>query len=143
MTRLGQIRLTQDQLAVLTALANGIIPPDQVDGGAEEVGAGLEIAQRVERGIHAETYVRGLAVAEELAISMFAERVTRLNPEQLHALVGVIKERIPQLYKQLRADVCQIYLSDPTVWKRIGFPGPSAERGGYPDFDQPQRRPGE
>jgi hypothetical protein len=29
-------------------------------------------------------------------------------------------------------------MSDPGVWQRIGFPGPSTEAGGYPDFDQPQ-----
>ena len=28
-------------------------------------------------------------------------------------------------------DVCALYLSDPAVWRRIGFPGPSAETGGY------------
>jgi hypothetical protein len=35
-------------------------------------------------------------------------------------------------------DVCALYLSDPAVWQRIGFPGPSADSGGHPDFDQPQ-----
>jgi hypothetical protein len=29
------------------------------------------------------------------------------------------------------------YLSDPAVWLRIGFPCPSSENGGHPDFDQP------
>jgi len=31
-------------------------------------------------------------------------------------------------------------MSDPGVWHRIGFPGPSSDRGGYPDFDQPQTK---
>src|ERR1041385_3923811 len=35
-------------------------------------------------------------------------------------------------------DVAAMYLSDPGVWQRIGFPGPSTASGGYPDFDQPQ-----
>jgi hypothetical protein len=43
-------------------------------------------------------------------------------------------------FRQLRMDVCALYLSDPGVWARIGFPGPSTAQGGYPDFDQPQRR---
>jgi len=34
--------------------------------------------------------------------------------------------------------VSAMYLSDPAVWERIGFPGPSTAAGGYPDFDQPQ-----
>ena len=34
--------------------------------------------------------------------------------------------------------LCALYLSDMGVWQRIGFPGPSSQSGGYPDFDQPQ-----
>ena len=30
------------------------------------------------------------------------------------------------------------YPSVAGVWQRIGFPGPSSQSGGYPDFDQPQ-----
>ena len=44
----------------------------------------------------------------------------------------------PGFFKQLRMDTCALYLSDPGVWARIGFPGPSSAQGGYPDFDQPQ-----
>jgi hypothetical protein len=33
-------------------------------------------------------------------------------------------------------DVPALYLSDPGVSRRIGFPGPSIEVGGYPDFDR-------
>jgi hypothetical protein len=33
-------------------------------------------------------------------------------------------------------DVSALYLSDPEVWCRIGFPGPSIDSGGHPDFDQ-------
>ena len=49
-----------------------------------------------------------------------------------------LREESPAFFRQLRADVCALYLSDPAVWQRIGFPGPSTESGGYPDFDQPQ-----
>jgi len=44
----------------------------------------------------------------------------------------------PGFFKQLRMDVAALYLGDPGVWRRIGFPGPSTDTGGYPDFDQPQ-----
>ena len=33
-----------------------------------------------------------------------------------------------------------MYLRDPAVWQRIGFPGPSTASGGYDDFDQPQKQ---
>jgi hypothetical protein len=49
-----------------------------------------------------------------------------------------LRDQCPAFFKQLRMDVSALYLSDPEVWQRIGFPGPSTDRGGYPDFDQPQ-----
>ena len=49
-----------------------------------------------------------------------------------------LREQQPGFFKQLRMDVCALYLSDPGVWARIGFPGPSSAQGGYPDFDRPQ-----
>ena len=36
----------------------------------------------------------------------------------------------PAFFKQLRMDVCALYLSEPAVWRRIGFPGPSTRSGG-------------
>jgi len=55
-------------------------------------------------------------------------------------LLGVLREKMPGFFKQLRMDVSAIYLSDEGVWERIGFGGPSSETGGYPDFDREQRR---
>ena len=49
-----------------------------------------------------------------------------------------LRDRLPAFFKQLRLDVSALYLSDPAIWQRIGFPGPSTASGGYPDFDQPQ-----
>ena len=64
--------------------------------------------------------------------------VGRLNPPQVHELLGALRETSSAFFKQLRLDVSGLYLSDPGVWQRIGFPGPSTASGGYPDFDQPQ-----
>ena len=77
------------------------------------------------------------------------EKITReLTPEvqkqaneidaQIHELLAVVREKVAGFFKQLRMDVSAIYLSDAGVWERIGFPGPSSESGGYPDFDQRQ-----
>ncbi|MEY2427611.1 MAG: hypothetical protein QOJ40_496, partial [Verrucomicrobiota bacterium] len=52
--------------------------------------------------------------------------------------IAGVREKLPSFFKQLRMDVSALYLSDPAVWQRIGFPGPSTASGGYPDFDLPQ-----
>ena len=64
--------------------------------------------------------------------------VRELNAAEVHELLASLRDRLPVFFKQLRMDVSALYLSDPGVWRRIGFPGPSIASGGYPDFDQPQ-----
>src|SRR5256885_84364 len=49
-----------------------------------------------------------------------------------------VRDDVRGFFKHLRMDVWGLYLSDAEVWGRIGFPGPSVQTGGYPDFDQPQ-----
>ena len=130
---------TIDPAAALAALAGGVIPADGLDGGASEVDAGNVLAGRIPRGMNAELYDRGLQAAARLAAES-GLALEQLNPEQAFELLQRLKPVIPGFYKQLRADICALYLSDPAVWQRIGFPGPSSETGGYPDFDQPQSR---
>jgi Gluconate 2-dehydrogenase subunit 3 len=129
-----------DDAAVLAALANGIIPADARDAGAAAVGAGPRLAEKLAAGVNAALYRAGLAAAATLAQARFGRAVTDLDAAQVHELVGALREQQPAFFRQLRADVCALYLSDPGVWARIGFPGPSTAQGGYPDFDQPQRR---
>lgn len=130
--------LTPADVATLTTLASGILPADARDAGAAAVNAGPAIAERVRQGAFAGVYLTGLDLAAELARATFGCAVPELEPMQLHELIALLRDRSPAFYRQLRADVCARYLSDPAVWQRIGFPGPSAEQGGYPDFDQPQ-----
>ena len=127
-----------DDVALLTALANGIIPADDRDAGAAAINAGPRLAEKLAAGTNAAVYRRGLATADELARSQFGGGLTELDAGQLHDLLGLLRERQLGFFKQLRMDVCGLYLTDPGVWSRIGFPGPSAETGGYPDFDQAQ-----
>lgn len=129
--------LTPDDVAALTALASGILPADARDAGAASVNAGPAIAERVRQGAFANIYFDGLRTADELARVTFGATVSELNESQLHPLIAVLRDRAPAFFRQLRADVCARYLSEPAVWQRIGFPGPSSEQGGYPDFDQP------
>lgn len=129
-----------DDIAALKALARGIIPPDETDGGAAMVFAGLGAAGKFRSGINAEIYAEGLRLAEALAREKYGRAVGELSAAQIHELLGLLRDQALPFFKQLRMDVNAAYLSDPGVCQRIGFPGPSTESGGYPDFDQPQQR---
>ena len=135
---MNEIIFTPDHVAALSALANGIIPPDERDGGAASVGAGERIAEKARRGVNAALYAAGLQLAGELAREKFGREVKELGSSELSELIGALDVASPVFFRQLRADVCAQYMSDPGVWQRIGFPGASAETGGHPDFDQPQ-----
>jgi hypothetical protein len=130
--------LNPDQIGTLVALANGIIPPDETDDGASAVHAGKRISERIAAGLNTSVYFRGLQLADEMAQEKFGRAVVRLSAIEVHELLGALREKSPGFFKQLRMDVSALYLSDPAVWQRIGFPGPSTASGGYPDFDQPQ-----
>ncbi len=126
--------------AILAALANGIIPPDSRDGGAQSVEAGARLAGKIDLGANQALYLRGLDAAQEIAQKIFRRGVTELTPAETHELLAVVREEMPTFFKQLRMDVSALYLSEPAISQRIGFPGPSIVSGGYPDFDQPQSR---
>jgi hypothetical protein len=130
--------ITADDLDALTMLANGIIPADDRDEGAAAVQAGPRLADRVNAGINAAVYVDGLRRARELAPEMFGCALADLTPADVHTLLERLRADAPGFFRQLRMDVAALYLGDPDVWRRIGFPGPAIETGGYPDFDQPQ-----
>ena len=130
--------ITLQDIATLAALANGIIPADERDAGAASVHAGPGIAERMRRSPFACVYVEGLKAANDFAHSTFGRAVPDLNADQIHQLLGALSAGSSAFFRQLRSDVCALYLGDPGVWQRIGFPGASSDTGGYPDFDQPQ-----
>jgi hypothetical protein len=127
-----------EEAAVLAALANGIIPADARDAGAAAVSAGPRLGEKMSSGVNAALYHSGLTAAGEMAQTRFGRTILELEMAQMHELLGLLREEQPAFFKQLRIDVCALYLSDPEVWARIDFPGPSTAQGGYPDFDQPQ-----
>jgi hypothetical protein len=130
--------LNPDQLAILTALANGIIPPDDTDAGASAVNAAPRLAEKIATGVNAPLYFKGLDLAGSLATEKYNTTIPSLTPAQIHDLLTQLRDSLPAFFKQLRMDVSALYLSDPDVWRRIGFPGPSTATGGYPDFARPQ-----
>jgi Gluconate 2-dehydrogenase subunit 3 len=130
--------ITLRDIGALAALADGIIPADERDSGAALVHAGPSIAERMRRSPTAGVYVEGLRAARDFARALFGQDVRELNAGQITELLTRLREESPAFFRQLRADACALYLSDPGVWQHIGFPGPSTSSGGYPDFDQPQ-----
>ena len=130
--------ITLGDIGALAALADGIIPADERDAGAGLVHAGPSIAERMRRSPSAYVYVEGLRAARVFASERFGQDVRELNASQMRELLAALRDQSPAFFRQLRADVCALYLSDTGVWQRIGFPGPSSQSGGYPDFDQPQ-----
>ena len=130
--------ITLPDIATLAALANGMIPADERDAGAGAVHAGPGIAERMRRSPFAHVYVDGLKAAHKFARATFGCAAHELNAGQMHQLLTALSAQSPAFFRQLRADVCALYLNDAGVWQRIGFPGPSTDLGGYPDFDQPQ-----
>ena len=130
--------ITLGDIGALAALADGIIPADERDAGAGLVHAGPSIAERMRRSPSAHVYVEGLRAARVFASERFGQDVRELNASQMRELLAALRDQSPAFFRQLRADVCALYLSDAGVWQRIGFPGPSSQSGGYPDFDQPQ-----
>lgn len=122
----------------LGVLADGIIPGDERDAGAAAVDAGPRLAHRMQNGMHAAVYAEGLCAAERAALEIFARPLTELTSAQVAAVLDRLVTVAPRFFRQLRGDVAALYLSDPGVCARIGFPGPSLVTGGYPDFDQPQ-----
>lgn len=131
---------TAEHAALLAVLANGVIPADETDQGAAVANAGSVLAGRIERGVHAKLYELGIEAAAAVAREQFGKPLAQLDPEQVHAVLMALRGSMPGFYKQLRSDVTGLYLNEPGVWERIGFPGASAHTGGYPDFDQPQQR---
>jgi acyl-CoA reductase-like NAD-dependent aldehyde dehydrogenase len=131
---------TLDDIAALSALASGIIPADARDGGAAGVHAGPGIAERARRSAGGPLYAEGLALAAKLARERHGCGVAALSSPAIQELLGQLREQAPMFFRQLRADTCALYMSDPAVWQRIGFPGASVESGGYPHFDQPPTR---
>jgi len=127
---------TLEDIAALAALAGGIVPADARDAGAMGVHAGPGIADRARRAASGPLYAEGLVLAHRFARERYQQPVDALPVEAIQELLGWLREEAPLFFRQLRADTCGLYMSDPAVWQRIGFPGSSVELGGYPTFEQ-------
>ena len=142
----------EHQRQTLEALATTMLPPDDFDQGAPELGFVnvVELRARYEAG-RAELYTAGIEAVDSLAQSMYGKSsFVDLIPSERAALLDAIRQnRIngdmwgqqiepSSFFSALWEDVSFVYCTHPHTWQRIGFPGPSFDSGGYRDFDQPQ-----
>jgi acyl-CoA reductase-like NAD-dependent aldehyde dehydrogenase len=133
--------LSMDDIAGLSVLAQAILPADGRDAGAAIGFGNLTSADKFRRGLNAPLYREGLKLARALATGLFAQALESLTPTQAETLLNLLHDKDNAFYRQLRMDVCGVYMSDPGVWQRAGFPGPLPNNAGFPDFDQPAQRP--
>ena len=140
MNKVTETVVRLNDILTLGILAQGIIPADQRDHGAAGVHAGPGIAERMRRSVYGFIYTQGLRDTEEITAKIYGRAIRDLDEHEVHHLLGLLRQEAPHFFRLLRADVCALYLSDPGVWQRIGFSGPSAQVGGHPDFNLPQGR---
>ncbi|MCL4299725.1 MAG: gluconate 2-dehydrogenase subunit 3 family protein [Anaerolineae bacterium] len=143
-------------LQTLEALASTIIPPDDFDAGVQEMGfvSVVEMRARYEAGREA-LYVTALQAVDQMARSEYNKPdFVDLSPAERTALLEAVRQnqangadwagvKPSSFFSALWEDVVFLYCTHPDTWQRIGFPGPSFEMGGYPDFDQPQQLVGQ
>ena len=91
--------MNSQQVKILEKLANGIIPADEMDEGAGAVNAGMRIADRVDQGINAKVYLAGMEFVEGLG-----RDVVRMSNQEIHELLGVLREKSPGFFKQFLKD---------------------------------------
>lgn len=137
------------QLETLEALAGTVIPPDDFDGGATGLGF-PEVAQLRARYTpgRAGIYLTGVSAVDRVAADLFgAETFTALSLEQRTELLEAVRQDAvdtlawgdiapANFFGALAEDVLFLYCTHPDTWQRLGWPGPSFDQGGYPDFDQ-------
>jgi hypothetical protein len=97
------------KLAALAALANGIIPADETGDGATAVNAAARIAERIETGVHADLYLRGLETAQSIAFEEYSREVGKLTSAEMERVLALLRERLPAFFAQLRMDVSALY----------------------------------
>jgi hypothetical protein len=147
----GEADLTEEQSAMLETLAEMIIPADDFDNGLQGAGfAGIMETRNMYQPWMAKLYDTGLKGINQISNILFGKRfldlegkerasvLEKLNSENPGGSVWTEQESASAFFTNLCMDACFVYCTDEEVWKRIGFPGSIFEKGGYPDFAEPQ-----
>jgi ribosome-associated toxin RatA of RatAB toxin-antitoxin module len=146
----------EDRIQTLEALASTMIPADDADLGAGDLGfvSLAEMRSRYETG-REELYAAALNAVDKMAQTMFDKpKFVDLAPKERTALLDAVRGdqvnggvwgqiKPSNFFDALWEDVVFLYCTHPDTWRRIGYPGPSFETGGYRDFDQRQEFMGE
>ncbi|MDO4231326.1 MAG: gluconate 2-dehydrogenase subunit 3 family protein [Lautropia sp.] len=132
----AESEFSPSQMVTLAALAAAIIPEDTTPS-ARDLGAGAYVATGL--GLLPEEEVRlvksGLDNIALLAEQQFGRSLDRLDPSSLQKLAGVIsssQELVP-LWLAVRALTVLHYYAQEEGFSDLGLPGPSIDRGGFPD----------
>ena len=143
--------LTDEQREMLETLAEMIIPPDDFDDGLKRAGfAGIIEMQNMYQPWTAQLYDIGLKGIQQISNERFGKNFLELGKEERATVMNALAFENPpgnvwteqadalKFYNNLRQDACFVYCTDEELWERIGFPGEAFEKGGYPDFADPQ-----
>lgn len=146
-------RLFEDphQVDTLEALALTVIPPDGFDEGVRGMGFAdvAEVRSRYQPE-RSRLYLAALRAVDEMARFRFgAKDFVSLGPEERERVLDAIRRgerddatwgdvQPDKFFTALWEDVVFLYCTHQDTWRRIGWPGPSFDSGGYPDFDKPQ-----
>ena len=141
----------EHRIQTLEALASTMIPADDFDQGTRDLGfvSLAEMRSRYEAG-REQVYATALDAVDKMARRMFGKPYfVDLAAAEQAALLDAVRQghvndqewgqiQPSAFFGALWEDVVFLYCTHPDTWRRIGFPGPSFEAGGHPDFAQPQ-----
>jgi gluconate 2-dehydrogenase subunit 3-like protein len=126
--------LGEDRTAVLAAMADRLVPPDEHGPGAVDTGA----VRYVERGLQAELagrlpeYVAGLDALERRAAALYGDGFCALEAGRQDALLRELESQAPGFFELVRRHVLEGMFGDPAWggnanragWRLLGYPGP-------------------
>jgi hypothetical protein len=143
--------LTDEQREMLEILAEMIIPVDDFDDGLKAAGfAGIMETRNMYQSWTAQLYDVGLKGIDQISNDLFSKNFLALGGKERAAVLDALASENPPgtvwteqesasgFFTHLCMDACFVYCTDEEVWERIGFPGSIFEKGGYPDFADPQ-----
>lgn len=139
------------QIETLEALAATLLPPDEFDDGVQGLGFPdvAEMRARYQAG-RAEMYLTALRAVDQMAQAMFGKQAfVNLSPVERTQVLDAVRQgqvntdlwghiQPKKFFTALWEDIVFLYCTHPGTWGRIGWPGPSFDAGGYPDFDRKQ-----
>jgi hypothetical protein len=146
-----KVTLTDEQREMIETLAEMIIPADDFDDGLMGAGfAGIMETRNMYQPWAAKLYDTGLKGINQISYDLFGNDFLTLGGKERASVLDTLssdnpggtvwteQESAAGFFTHLCMDACFVYCTDEEVWERIGFPGSIFEKGGFPDFADPQ-----